>query len=318
MADSRINVYQNLATMLNAGMPITRTLQTVEKHGRFGRVIGLLEQEVSRGQSLADAVETYKKRLAKIDIALIKVGEHTGQLAESFTLLSEWYAFRQRIKRAVFAGLTIPILEIHLAALIIPIVPLAFSNWDFSVYIRGVLGILAIVYIPVLIIYGLIRITPREGLIRLIFDAFIVNFPYIGKTVRELELGRYCNVFSTMYKAGVPIVRCSEMALDSVGNLVIKKRLEKGHEQVKVGNEMSSGFGSGLPAQFREMWRVGEESGDLDESCRRLGMMHTENAENRFQVLSKVVPMIIYLGVMLILAYFIFVGYSRIYGGLGI
>jgi len=83
VTDSRINVYHNLSVMLNAGLPISRALKTVEKQGRFGRVIGRLEQEVARGQSLSDAVDIYQRKFEKLDISLIKVGEHTAKLPKS-------------------------------------------------------------------------------------------------------------------------------------------------------------------------------------------------------------------------------------------
>ncbi|MHC4525351.1 MAG: type II secretion system F family protein [Planctomycetota bacterium] len=304
--------------MLNAGMPITRVLQNVQKRGRFGRVIAHLGDEVKQGQSLSDAVEIHKRKLAKLDVALIKVGEHTGQLAEIFNHLSEWYDFCQRIKRAMFNGALLPLIYIHMAAIVVPVPKWAFSGWDGSVYWIGFFRVLAILYVPALILLAIFKLTPKEGVFRRILDRVLVFIPFLGKTIREIELGRYCKVFSITYRAGIPIVQCSEIAMDAVVNLVIKDCLKNAHEQVKVGNEMSMGFGSGLPAEFKELWEVGEESGDLDETSWRLGNMHAENAENRIKIMSKVVPLAFYFIIMGIMVYYIFKGYAMIYGGISL
>jgi len=316
VTDSRINVYHNLSVMLNAGLPISRALKTVEKQGRFGRVIGRLEPEVARGQSLSDAVDIYQRKFEKLDISLIKVGEHTGQMAEIFELLSEWYGFCQRIKRAAANGLIIPVIYIHLAGFLIPFIKCMLKGFELNHYLQGVFHFFAVLYIPVVLIFAVIKFTPKQGFLRRVLDTIFILIPYFGKTIRELELSRYCKVFSTTYKAGVPIVRCSEMALDSVVNQVMKHRLENAHENVKRGDEMSRGFGAGLPSEFKAIWEVGEESGDLDETCWRLGNMHAENAENRFKVISKVVPLMINMGVLGFLAYMVIMFWIGLYSSM--
>ena len=318
MADSRINLYHSLSVMLNAGMPIIRAFENVQKRGRFGRVLSLLGEEIKYGQSLSDAVEIHKRKLAKLDVALIKVGEHTGQLSEIFNHLSEWYDFCQRIKRAMFNGALLPLIYIHVAAIIVPVPEWAFSGWDGSVYWIGFFRVLSILYVPTIILLTIFKLTPKEGVLRRILNRILVSIPFLGKTIREIELGRYCKVFSITYRAGIPIVQCSEIAMDAVVNLVVKDRLKNAHEQVKLGNEMSLGFGSGLPAEFKELWKVGEESGDLDETCWRLGYMHAENAENRIRIMSKVVPLAFYFIIMGVMVYYIFKGYATIYGGISL
>lgn len=317
MADSRISCYHNLSTMLNAGMPIVRVFQTVHKRGRCGRAMRLLEQEVAAGSSLTDAVQTHQRRFEKLDRTLIAVGEQTGQTAEMFEMLAQWYEFRQRLQRQVVSGMVLPTLEIHAAAFIVPVVPFALGGWDPWVYWQGVLGILGFLfYSPLGVILAILYLTPKRGPIRWVFDFVVSLIPVLGKAVSELELSRYCKVFAITYKAGIPIVQSSQMALDAVNNSVIYRRLRGAHERVKMGEEMSKGFSSILPGEFRGIWEVGEESGDLDESAWRLGNMHADNAENLFTILSKMVPFCIYLFVIIVIVYFIFKGYSQIYQGL--
>ena len=87
-------------------------------------------------------------------------------------------------------------------------------------------------------------------------------------------------------------------------------------EKVKLGEEMSAGFSKLLPSEFIALWEVGEESGELDDSARRLADMHAFNAELRFTAIAQWVPRIIYGIVCMVMIYYILKGFSQIYGNL--
>lgn len=315
MADARIDLYHNLSVMLGAGVPIIRALQSASKVGRYGRLFRTVEQQVAAGNSLSEVICRYPRRFAKLDQTLFTVGEETGQLAEMLEILSQWYAFRQRLRRAIGSGLVFPILMIHALAFIAPVVPFALGGFDGGIYIKQFLRILAIFYCPALIILGIVYLTPKQGPLRWMLDTALMRIPLLGKAIRELDLSRYSKIFSITYKAGVPITRCVEMATDSVGNQVMRRRLSGACERVKQGDEMAAGFSRSLPREFICVWEVGEESGELDESARRLGEMHADNAEMRFTMIAEWTPRIIYAIVAVVMVYYVFKGYSQIYGG---
>jgi type II secretory pathway component PulF len=316
MADSRINLYHNLSVMLDAGVPITRALQTVHKQGKYGRVFRMIEREVAAGSSVTDAVDAHRRRFEKLDRTLIEVGEQTGQSAEMFEELSRWYAFRQRLNRAVRSGMLLPVLYIHATAFIVPVVPCALSGFDPMIYLSGVFHILAMFYIPAAVILGILFLTPKNGPLRWAMDIVVMGVPLLGKAIRELELSRFCNVFAITYKAGVPIVESARMATEAVTNLVMRRQLAGGYEKARVGDSMSEGFSRMLPGEFFGIWQVGEESGDLDDSAKRLADMHAYNAEVRFNAIAQWTPRLVYGIVCVVMIYYIFKGYSQIYGGL--
>jgi type II secretory pathway component PulF len=316
LADSRINLYHNLSVLLDAGVPITRALQSVSKSGRYGRLFRTIEQQVAAGSSLSDAICQHPRQFDKLDQALIHVGEDTGQIAEMFEMLSQWYAFRQRLRRVIRTGLVLPIAMIHALAFIAPVIPFALGGFDGSIYLNGFLRIIAIFYIPASIILAIVYLTPKHGPLRWMLDGFVMWVPLLGKAIRELELSRYSKIFSITYKAGVPITRCVEMATESVGNQIMRRRLCGAMDKVAQGDEMSTGFSRSLPSEFICVWEVGEESGELDESARRLGNMHADNAEMRFTLIAQWTPRLIYAIVACVMIYYIFKGYSQIYGNL--
>ena len=304
--------------MLDAGLPITRTLQTIHKQGKYGRLFKKIEAEVAAGNSLADAVNVHKRSFQQIDRILIEVGEETGQLAEMFGELSQWYSFRQRLNRVMRSGMILPLLCIHIMAFVVPAVPCALNGFDMSIYYTGVIDILLLFYIPATVIFGIILFTPKNGPLRTLFDMILMCIPVLGKAIRELELSRYSKVFSIAYKAGIPIVNSARMATDVVMNFVMRQKLKDAAEKAKLGDVMSSGFSKSLPGEFLQLWQVGEESGNLDDSARRLGDMHAYNAEIRFTIIAQWVPRLFYGIVACVMIYHIFKGFSQIYGNLPI
>jgi type II secretory pathway component PulF len=302
--------------MLDAGVPITRALQSASKEGRYGRLFKMIEQQVAAGNSVSDVIWQYPRHFAKLDQTLFHVGEETGQLPEMLETLSQWYAFRQRLRRVMRTGLVLPIAMIHALAFIAPVVPFALGGFDVSIYLTGFLSIIAFFYIPASIILAIIYLTPKRGPLRWTLDAFVMRMPLVGKAIRELELSRYSKIFAITYKAGVPITRCAEMATDSVGNQVMRRRLYRACDKIRQGDEMSTGFSRSLPSEFICVWEVGEESGELDESAGRLGNMHADNAEMRFAMIAQWTPRIIYAIVSGVMIYYVLKGYSQIYGDL--
>ena len=213
-------------------------------------------------------------------------------------------------------GMVLPIAMIHMLAFIAPVIPFALGGFNGSIYLNGFLRIIAFFYIPASIILAIVYLTPKHGPLRWMLDVFVMRVPLLGKAVRELELSRYSKIFSITYKAGVPITRCVEMATDSVGNKLMRRRLCGAIDKVRQGDAMAAGFSRSLPSEFICVWEVGEESGELDESARRLGKMHADNAEMRFTLIAQWTPRIIYAIVACVMIYHIFKGFSRIYGDL--
>ena len=317
MADSRVNLYHNLSVMLSAGVPIVRALQTAPKQGRFGRVFNWIASAVAASESLAGAVEQQKAHFEPLDVALIRVGEDTGQLAEVFAMLSGWYDFRQRLKRTVLSGLLLPLLLIHALAIFAPVPAFALGGWDTGQYILSIVGILMLFYIPALVIVGILYLTPRRGPLRAMLDGTVLGIPILGSAIRNLALSRYCTIFAITLKAGLPILRAAELAVDAAQNAVIRRAVCGGTEAVRRGENISEGFSRRLPEDFVAIWQVGEETGDLDESADRLGRIYAENAQRGFEAVAVWTPRLVYFIVAIIMIYHILNGYMSIYGRIG-
>jgi len=316
MADFRIHFYGNLSTLLSAGMPILRALRIVQGYTRFGwkKILVRLEHDVSRGTELSESMSQWPRRFSRLDLALVHVGEQTGQLAELFKSLADWYELRRKLKHIMLSGMMYPLFVLHLGAMISP-VPGAVLKGGLESYWHGVFGILSFFYVPLAVIIAMRLFLPKQGVVRRVFDEIVLLIPVLGPAVKCLAIGRFSYLFSMMYKAGVPILEAARLAIQSCGNEAIRRRLDGGYTATKQGTPMSKGFSQNLAPEFLELWSVGEESGELDKTSAKLGQIYLDKAQFRFEMLAQWLPKIVYFAIMAFMAYQVIKGFQTVYGG---
>lgn len=322
MRDPKIQFYQSLSTLLKAGVPIIRAVQTASRalRGSWRRMALSLETDLRRGITLAESMEHKKRFFDSLEVELIRTGEQTGQLAEMVEQLGEWRQFLLHIKRIFFSGMALPVFILHAAAMVIPIPILgkAFLSGEGTVmeYFYSVGRILLSFYLPAAIAAVLVAWTPSQGPLRRMYDAFLCAIPLLGKAVIHLALSRYAKTFAMLYGAGIPIIQAAEQATRNCGNWVVAQRLKGGYLNTKKGLPMSAGFAPTVDPEFREIWLVGEETGELDQCARRLGNMYAEQAELRFKTFARGFPIMVYLILLMVLAFVVIQGFLSIYGSI--
>jgi len=115
-----------------------------------------------------------------------------------------------------------------------------------------------------------------------------------------------------LIKAGVPITDCAERAASAAGNAVVTDLVKPAAVSAKAGNPVSDGFPPKLPKDFLEIWRVGEETGKLDDVTKRLADGNAEAAEFWFTEFARWLPRLIYCLICLLMIYYIIVNFLKI------
>ncbi|MBN1125012.1 MAG: type II secretion system F family protein [Sedimentisphaerales bacterium] len=338
MSNKRANIYHNLATMLDAGLPILRALQTCASglRGRYAAVFDAIREKVKTGEELSKAMQAYPWLFASLDRIVVQAGEQSGSLAESCANLARWYEFTGRMKAIILSGLLLPLMLIHIAAFIGPVPRFALGQLTWQEYLWEVFGILLLFYIPFAIVLLILSLRPGKmgnrligvfpavgpailtaifsynSPLRHIFDAILLRLPVLGKAVKQLCLSRFCRVFYILYNAGVPVLQTMELASKIAGNAALYHQLIGGLEAAKHGDPISTGFSPALPDDFRNLWQVGEETGDLDDVAGKLAQMTGFTAELYFEQLARWLPRFVYLYVCIIMIIQIFKGFQAI------
>lgn len=307
--------YDNLSTMLEAGVPLLRSLNTVAPglEPRVKKAFLALADGVSKGNSLAEMMGQSPKVFSPLDIMLVNAGETSGSLAELVGLLGKWHEMSRRMMRKMLAGLLFPVGILTFAAFVIPVPRFVFSGWKIESYLFGVASILLSFWIPVAVVVFIVRLTPSTGLLRRMLDHIVLRVPILGRAMYRLALSRFLWVFHALCKAGVPLADCVGMAIPSAGNAVVGDLFRPAAERVRAGEPMGDGLSSKLPIELVEMWKVGEETGNLDEVTKRLAQQNAEAAEFWFAEFVRWFPYFVYFLIALMMIYYVFQGWSQIY-----
>lgn len=304
MTISYEQVYEKIATMLNAGLDLKKAIHTsaIGSDQVLHDAIIAVGKSIEKGDTLAGALARQSRVFPLPDRTLIDAGEKSGRLPDVFQALANWYRLKVRISMIIKSGLTRPVLTLTAAAFIMPL-PLIMSS--VGEYISTALFLLIIFYGPLSVTVFLYKRAERQGRFRVFIDKLFLKIPVLGKALRNLSLGRYCFGFWMLFESGVPIEKCAQIATGLCGNSVISEMVSGGMKSAQQGNPVSKGFSSGLPADFLSIWMVGEESGRLGETLRRLHEKQIEKAEYYFNELSRWVIRLVSALVALVMIWYI-------------
>ena len=315
MARKLAAMYHKLSVLVGGGVPILQALRNTAKksRGKIKKALRGVADEISAGSDIKAAMSKYPGVFLPLDLVLVGAGEESGNMTEVLGFLSKWYDFRNHMRRIVVSGMVLPVFLIHFAAVVGPAPGFVLKRYSLtSYYLQGAI-ILAFLYVPVVVILGILRLTPQAGVFRWLLDGFTLRIPILGRAIKGLAMSRFCKAFSMLYKAGVPIIQSVELASGITGNAVITGMLKGGARSGRGGESICKGFSRRLGDDFVTIWEVGEESGKLDESVEHLADEYAEVTEMLFNELAKWLPRLVYFGVLAVMAVQIIKGWSAIY-----
>jgi len=306
--------YHNLSIMLAAGVPMLRSLNTVasglDRHlqAEFLK----LADAVTAGSTIAQTMSRCPRIFDPLDVMIIHAAETSGSLPELLDLLSKWHELCQRIARNIHSGMLFPIVQIHLTALLAPLPTFFLGGRQTKPYLFSVICILLLFYIPAAVVYVIRNMTPKTGPLRTSLDRLTIKIPVLGKAVYKMSLSRYCWVFHMLLKAGLPITDSAEKAAAAAGNAVVADQLRPGAASAKAGSPVSAGFSRQLPTDFLDIWRIGEETGLLDDVTKRLADSNAEAGEFLFTEFARWLPRLVYVLICLLIICFIFRNFAMV------
>jgi type IV pilus assembly protein PilC len=305
----RSYVYHNFAHLVGAGVPIVRATKAAGAgtRGSVTRAMANMSEDIEkRGLTVAEAMRRRPGVFAPLDVMVVEVADNSGNLPDGFRLLGDWYELMARIRGIIISGMILPIIVLNIAAVVYPIPRFIFTKMTKMQYMWSVFDTLMLFYVPVMVILILLNYSGTRGTVRRIIDAIAIRIPILGIAIRDMALSRYCHAFSMMAKAGMSVVTAAQQSADMCGNMSIGRRLAGGVEAAKLGNPVVEGFKPGLPLEFLEMWRVGEETGDMATVTGRLAKRYEDRMVMMFTEVARWLPRVFYFFVCLLLIKMIF------------
>jgi len=311
--------YYDLAVLLDAGVPILRSLDMViqGRQGHLKQVFSRIRESLSKGSSLAEAMGKQRHVFPEMDRLLVEAAETAGSLNDSFKMLSQWHEFVCRITRRIRMGLMYPFFILHVAAFVLGFPSLVLGKINLLEYLRQAAGVLLFLYVPLGVVLLILSLQGRAYWLRLPLDYLVLWIPWLGKAIYHLSICRYAKAFSMLYRAGVPISECTERATVATGNVIVAQLFEGGIASVRAGGMACDGFSKRLPTEYRQLWQIGEESGELDRTVDKIAEVSAYRADQLFTTFAFWLPRIIYFIILGVMAMMIVQLWTEIYSGLG-
>jgi type IV pilus assembly protein PilC len=304
---------RQLALLLESGVGIIQALELLESQSPDKALQTVLVQvlhDLKGGKSLSQAMSQHPNVFSKLYCKLISVGEQTGALETVLRNLAGYIeretAAMAKLKQALMYPAVVSVLGIAVGVLMItvllpPIVDMfAKLGGKLPLPTRILIGFMELLQNYGLFIFvGLVVVaiagfmysrTARGHYMR---DTVALKIPLMGRLNLVTELSRICRSLSLLFKAGLPLPEVMALTIQATNNQVIANAMR----DVEAG--MLKGQGLARPMTntkvflplMREMTRVGEETGNLDESLVVVAENYEIEADRRTQaMLSMIEP----------------------------
>lgn len=282
-----VATFRQLSVMTNAGISIHDSIKEVSKavqDKRLQTIFQTVNEDLNQGASLTASMEAFREELGDVAIAMIRLGENTGNMAEALSklaaIMQEVWDNQQKFKKAIRYPITvICAIIIAFTVLMLAVVPkfreifeqlgaelpmptkillgieYAMSNYGF--YILGVLA--AIVFI-------LFKLYKKNVDVQNAVDRYMLRVYLIGKIIFFSTMSRFNLVFTELVRAGIPIADALDTAVITVGNHELKKKLASVKILVGRGVSITDAFRETqlYEGMLIQMISAGEQSGSLD------------------------------------------------------
>ncbi|WP_319468733.1 type II secretion system F family protein [uncultured Pseudodesulfovibrio sp.] len=321
--DALASTIRQLATLLNASMPLDKALNAIikgeGKQDELQRIMTEVRETVREGGDLATAFSKHPNVFNTTFITMIRAGENSGTLDIVMERLADHIDQQLALRRKVQATMAYPVLMmivgvcvvIFLLSFVVPKVTEIFfdmeralptptrilitvsdlmrKSWDILLLIGLALG------------YGGYKAvkTPKG---KAIFDDLLLNTPVLGDLIKQLAVGRFAKTFGMLLKNGVSLVSALEIVKSASGNEAMKAVIEEMHHDVQEGKPLTGPLESSSIFQHAtvQMIAAGEQSGRLDELLLIVADDCESKVNSRLQMLTSLMEpvMILILGGM--------------------
>ena len=315
---------RQLHTLLKAGVPILRALAGLQESAsneRLKQTLQQVRQSLGSGLDLSMSLAQNSGVFDGFYVALVRVGEMTGQLEEVFMRLFHHIEFEifmgQQIKSAlrypmfVMAAMAVGMMVINV--MVIPAFATVFKSFGaelpLATRILMATSEFTINYGWLLVAASAVGmwlmrrwIATNDG--RLTWDRFKLRLPLAGKIIRKGMLARFARSLALSLKSGVPIEQALSIVAQTVENAYLSKKIEGMRESVERGESIlraAAATGVFTPIVL-QMISVGEESGAIDDLMNEVGDLYTNEVQYELKTLGQQIEpiMIIFLGLMVL------------------
>lgn len=323
--DQLVIFTRQLSAMTGAGVPLLRSLTSLEKHAEdevMKKILGEVIKKVEAGSPLADALAKYPGTFNDIYVNMVRAGEAAGILDDILKRLALQQEKSAAIRKKIRSAMAYPLVLVTITVLaffglmlfVIPQIGTILTDLGgpdaelpgITLFMLGISNIITTYWYIIIpgfigLIIGLLRFikTPRG---KRLFDSLILKIPGVKTIVRKIAVARFARTFSALMGAGVAVLECLEVTSRAVGNVMYEDAIRKAALGVKNGKSLSAIIEQDelFPAIVGQMLAVGEETGQTDIVLVKVADFYEEEVDLAIEGVSSIIEpvMIVIMGGM--------------------
>jgi type IV pilus assembly protein PilC len=303
---------RQFAVLVNAGVAIVRSLSVLaEQSGnpKLRKALTIISEDVQQGTNLSVAMAKHPDCFDQLYVSMVEAGETGGVLDEVMNrlakLLEDVARLQNQIKSAMAYPVTVGIFAVvaflGMTIFLIPVFAGIFDQLgaELPALTQFMVNLSALlrspkVLIPIVIIIGIVfafRTYYKTPAGRLQIDRILLKMPIFGDLNEKSAVARFCRVFGTLTRSGVPILQCLEIVQDTIPNKVIANAVKGAQDAILEGGMLSVAIGNRkvFPAMAIQMMMIGEETGELDAMMMKVADFYEDEVEQAVKALTSVI-----------------------------
>lgn len=316
---------RQLATLVQAALPLEEALQTVAKQSEGQRLKSLIlavRAKVLEGHTLANGLGEFPHVFPEIYRTTVAAGEQAGHLDVVLERLADYTEKRQQMRQKIMLALFYPailttiaiLVTVGLLTYVVPEVVKVFANINqelptltlmlialsdflrnYGLYLLGLL--VAVVF--------LVRYLLRNPEMRLRWHKLLLRMPLVGRLSRGMNAARFARTFSILNASSVPVLDGLRISAEVLGSLPMRNAVQDAARQVREGSGIAraleqSGY---FPPMTLHLIASGESSGRLDSMLERAADNQEKELESTIALLMGVFEpvLILTMGVIVLI-----------------
>lgn len=311
---------RQFAVMVNAGVAMVRALGVLGEqcsNPKLKRALNKIREEVQEGVSLSEAMRKQPDSFDDLYVSMVEAGETGGVLDEVLERLSKLLEDMARLQNQIKSALTYPTVVglfallafLGMTIFLIPVFAGIFQDLkvELPALTQFMLDLSALlrswkVIIPIAGIFGavtLFRIWYKTPMGRYQMDGLFLKMPVFGDLNQKSATARFCRVFGTLTRSGVPILNCLDIVGNTIGNMVVAEAVDAAKKEIKEGGMLSIALEKKkvFPPMAVQMMSIGEETGELDSMMMKVADFYEDEVEQAVKALTSIIEPIMMVGV---------------------
>lgn len=319
---------RQFATLVASGMPMLRTLHTLEEQTQDERIrdaVAGVRADVEAGSTLEQAMERHPEVFDRLFCAMVRSGEQSGRLEDALDRIAYQVEKSDALRRQVKSALMYPALVfgfalVALLAIVTFIIPVFAGIFEelaednpaessalplptqvcvmASDAITGYWFVILPATVVSLVLFFRWKRTEKG---KEAWDRFVLRIPFkIGDVIQKVALARWSRTFSGAVSAGVPMLQSIKLTGETAGNIVVEQTMDEVYASAKRGGSLARPIQGApiFPPMVGHMVSVGEETGQLEHMLSKIADFYETEVDAKIKALTSLIEplMIVFVG----------------------